>query len=183
VTEQGTPPITTPGVRRSHRRTPSKQPTHWARNITIAVIGVFVALAAIGSAMSRERLVSGPTAPPDVVASEDVSGGEDVESASPTPGGTSLLSIEGTGPLTSDEFKASGTSVDIAYTFSCPTEDGFTVNFYGTQGSPLLPDVLVSDFGTTGSNTVNEQLNSATGPFTVEVVSACDWTIEVTGTP
>jgi hypothetical protein len=73
--------------------------------------------------------------------------------------------------------------VDVAYTFTCTADDTFTVNFYGTNGSPVLPDVIASDFGTTGSETVNEPLNGETGPFTVEVDSPCAWTIDVTGTP
>ena len=47
----------------------------------------------------------------------------------------------------------------------------------------MLPDVIASDFGTTGSDTVNEPLNGETGPFMVEVDSPCKWTIEVNGTP
>jgi hypothetical protein len=184
VTDQGTPPITTPPVRRPPKRTPSRKPSHWVRNATIGIIGVFVLLAAIGSATSRQGLVTGPTAPPDVVASDEaVSSAEASEDVSPTPGGTSLLSIKGTGPTTSDPFQASGTSVDVAYTFTCPAEDSFTLNFYGTNASPLLPDVLASEFSTTGSDTANEPLNGNTGPFTFEIDSPCAWTVEVTGTP
>jgi len=183
VTEQGKAPIVSPPARAPRRRIPSRKPSHWARNSTIVVIGVFVLLAAIGSASSRESIVTGPTAPPDAIASQSDTGAEASESASPTPGSASLLSIEGTGPATSDEFRASGLSVDVGYTYSCPTEASFTLNFYGTNGSPLLPDVLASEFGTSGSNTTNEPLNDTTGPFTVEVDSSCEWTVEVTGTP
>jgi hypothetical protein len=140
-----------------------------------------VLLAAIGSATSRDANVAGATAPPEAFASQEDP--EASEAASPTPGGTSLLSIEGTGPVTSDEFHASGTSVNIAYTYTCPVEDSFTLNFYGAGVSPILPDVLASEFGTTGGDTANEPLNGATGPFTIEVDTPCDWTIEVTGTP
>lgn len=185
MTEQGAPPNTTPAGRTPRRRTPPRKPSHWARNSTIVVIGIFVVLAAIGSASSREANVIGPTAPPGAIASasQDDSGAEALESASPTPGGSTLLSIEGTGPTTSDAFRASGTSVDVAYTYKCAAEDTFGLNFYGTNGSALLPDVLASEFGTTGSSKVNEPLNGTTGPFTVEIDSPCDWKVEVTGTP
>ncbi len=183
MTEQGTPPGPTLPARTPRRRTPARKPSHWSRDITLGVIGIFVILAAVGSAASRRENVTGATAPPDVVASQDEAEAEASDSASPTPGGTTLLSIKGTGPITSDEFHASGLSVNIAYTYSCPTEDSFTLNFYGTNGSPILPDVLASEFGTTGQDTANEPLSGATGPFTVEVDSPCDWTIEVTGTP
>ena len=181
------PPPTAGGapVRRpSAQRTAPRKPSHWSRNISVAVIALFVLLAAVGSAASRDRLVTGPTPPPDAIASSEADpGAEASESASPTPGGAGLLSIKGTGPITSDPFTASGTSVDVAYTYSCPAEDSFTLNFYGTNGSPLLPDVLASEFGTTGGTTVNEALNDTTGPFTLEVDSPCDWTVDVTGTP
>lgn len=181
MTEQGTPPVATPPARPPRRRNAPKPPSHWTRNITIGVIALFVILAAIGSAASRDANITGPTAPPEAVASQDEA--EPTDSASPTPGSATLLSIKGTGPITSDEFHASGTSVDVAYTYTCPVEDSFTLNFYGTNASPVLPDVIVSEFGTTGGDTANEPLNSTTGPFTVEVDSPCDWTIEVTGTP
>ena len=182
VTDRQTAPISTPAGRPPRRRTPPKQPSHWARNTTIAVVGVFVVLAAVGSAASRDASTVGPTAPPDVIASVD-GVAEPSESTSPTPGSDRLLSIKGTGPTTSDPFHASGTSVDVSYSYTCSTEDAFGINFYGAGVSPLLPDVLASEFGTTGSDTVNEPLNGTTGPFTVEVDSACDWTVEVTGTP
>jgi hypothetical protein len=117
-----------------------------SRNITIAVIGIFVILAAIGSAANRDTTVAGATAPPDVNPSQDAA--EASEPVSPTPGGTSLLSINGTGPLTSDPFSASGTSVNVAYTYTCSTEDTFSLNFYGAGVSPVLPDVLAGEFGT-----------------------------------
>lgn len=182
MTEQGTPPIAPP-ARAPRKRTPPKPPSHLSRNITIGVIGLFVVLAAVGSASNREATVVGPTAPPDAVASQDDADAAASESASPTPGSASLLSMEGTGPATSDEFHASGTSVDVAYTYTCPVEDSFTLNFYGTNGSPVLPDVIASEFGASGSTAVNEPLNDTTGPFTVEVDSPCAWTVEVTGTP
>lgn len=183
MTDRERPPITTASGRTPRKRTPSKKPSHWARNVTFGVIGVFVILAVVGSAAGRKAIVTGPTAPPGAVASQDDSGVDASASSSPTPAGTSLLSISGTGPLTSDEFHASGLSVDVTYTFTCTADDSFTINFYGTNGSPVLPDVIASDFGTTGTATVNEPLNNATGPFTVEIDSPCDWTVEVTGAP
>lgn len=181
MTEQGTPPIATPPARTVRKRNPPKKPSHLSRNITLAVIGAFVLLAAIGSASRRETNVTGATAPPEAIASQE--NAEASEAASPTPGGTSLLSISGTGPATSDAFHASGMSVNVAYTYTCTAEDSFTLNFYGAGVSPILPDVLASDFGTTGGDTANEPLNGATGPFTIEVDTPCDWTVEVTGTP
>jgi hypothetical protein len=178
-----TAPVTPP-VRTPPKRTPPRKPSHWVRNASIGVIGVFVLLAAIGSAASRQGNITGPTAPPDVVASDEAnSSAEASEEVSPTPGETSLLSIKGTGPITSDPFRASGINVGVTYEYTCPADDSFTLNFYGTNGSPLLPDVLVSDFGTTGTDTLTETLSGATGPFTVEVDSPCSWTVEVTGTP
>jgi hypothetical protein len=176
-------PTATPTGRAPRHRTPPRKPSHWSRNITLGVIGLFVILAAVGSAASREGSVSGPTAPPEAMASQDTSAIDTTESAPPTPAGTSLLKIDGTGPATSDPFQASGAVVDVAYTYTCSAEDSFTLNFYGAGVSPILPDVLASEFGTTGSNTVTEPLNGQVGPFTVEIDSPCDWTVEVTGAP
>jgi hypothetical protein len=73
--------------------------------------------------------------------------------------------------------------VDVKYDYTCTAEDSFTINFYGAGASPILPDVLVSDFGTQGSDTVTEALNGNTGPFTVEVDSPCTWSFTVLGQP
>lgn len=174
MTAQVTPP----------RRTTPRKPSHWARNTWIGIIAVFVLLAALGSAMSRPTGNTGPTAPPDAGGTDAGSFDPNAtEVVSPTPVGASLLSMKGTGPQTSDEFTASGDTVDITYDFTCPAEDSFTINFYGTNGSPVLPDVLASDFGVSGSDTVTENLNGETGPFTVEVDSPCTWTAEVVGAP
>jgi hypothetical protein len=176
VTAQVTPP---------RRKTPRK-PSHRSRNASIAVIGVFVLLAVLGSATSRPTGNTGPTVPPDVAASDAAAsdaGPDSSDEGTSAPPGESLLSFKGTGPLTSDPFQSSGDSVEVTYEYSCPTEDSFTINFYGTNSSPLLPDVIASDFGTTGTNTTTEALNRATGPFTVEVDSPCEWSVEVTGTP
>ena len=189
MTEQVPSPLVTASPVTSRKRmppqrTPPRKPSHRSRNISIAVIAVFALLAAIGSASSRTDLVMGSTAPPDAVASDESAPGPDSsDDASPTPGATTLVTIKGTGPLTSDAFQASGTSVEVAYTYTCPADDNFTLNFYGTNGSPVLADVLVTDYGTTGSDAVNEQLKGTTGPFTIEIDSPCDWTVKITGTP
>ena len=97
----------------------------------------------------------------------------------PSRRATTLLTFKGTGPMTSDPFNSSGESVDVTYEYTCSEDASFTLNFYGTYDSPLLPDVLVSEFGASGSGTATESLNGTTGPFTVEVDSPCDWSIEV----
>ena len=166
------------------RRPAPRKPSHRGRNAWIGVIGVFVILAAVGSATSRPLSVTGPTPPPG--ASEDAGVPDDTDNpdALPTtPPGAALLTLKGTGPQTSDPFTASGASVGVSYDYTCPTEDSFTLNFYGTNSSPLLPDELASDYGATGTNAVTEQLNGQTGPFTVEVDTACTWSIEVMGEP
>ena len=174
MTAQVTPP----------RRPSPRQPSHWARNVWIGIIGVFVILAVLGSAASRPMGNTGPTAPPDALASDLGSYNPDAtEEPSPTAGGATLLTFKGTGPQTSDPFSASGDIVEVKYDFTCPAEDTFTINFYGAGASPVLPDVLTSEYGATGSNAVTENLNGATGPFTVEVDSPCSWTVEVMGTP
>jgi hypothetical protein len=170
VTAQVTPP-----------RRPPRKPSHGTRNATIGVVAVFVILAALGSAASHRTDTTGPTVPPDLASSD--AGPDASEAGSPTPAGTTLLSITGTGPMTSEPFAASGNSVDVTYDYKCPAEDSFTINFYGTSSSPLLPEVLASEFGTSGSSTVTENLNGAPGPFTVEVDSPCTWTVEVVGAP
>jgi hypothetical protein len=171
------------GEVRPPRRAPRKQ-SHWSRNIWIGIIGVFVVLAAIGSAVNRESLVAEQSAPPDVVASGAVASEPDgFEESSPPAGGTSLVSIEGSGPMTSEPFEASGDTVDVTYEYTCTEDASFTLNFYGVYDSPLLPDVLVSEFAPGGSGTASESLGGSAGPFTVEVDTVCDWTVEVLGTP
>ena len=105
------------------------------------------------------------------------------EESAPPAGGTALLTFEGSGPMTSEPFGASGEVVDLTYEYACTEAASFTLNYYGTYDSPLLPDVLVSEFGERGSGTATESLNGMTGPCTVEVDSPCDWLIEVLGTP
>lgn len=153
---------------------PTRRPSHRVRNISFGVIGVFVLLAAIGSATNRPTSFAAPTVPPDAGASDEVT---------PAPPGTTLFTFEGTGPMTSDPFQSSGETVEVAYDYTCTAEDTFTINFYGTYDTPLLPDVLVSEFGASGSGTAAESLNGTTGPFTVEVDTPCKWSIEVAGTP
>jgi hypothetical protein len=149
------------------------------RNVWIGIIGAMVVLAVLGSAASRPT-IDEPGGPNGPVPSDDVSA---PETSSPTPPTTTVLSLSGTGAMTSDPFQASGDSVDVKYQYTCTPEDSFTLNFYGAGASPALPDVLVSDFGATGSGTVSESLNAAPGPFRVETDTVCDWSIEVLGAP
>ncbi len=158
--------------------TPPGRESHWLRNVSVGVVGVMVVLAVLGSA-SRPR--DNAPANPAPEASSDT--GSPTDSASPAPPGQTLLSFEGTGPATSDPFQASGESVEVMYDYTCTTEDSFTLNFYGANTSPVLPDVLVSEFGAQGTSTLTESLNDAAGPFHVEVDSLCAWSIEVVGAP
>ncbi|MEX1173325.1 MAG: hypothetical protein WEG56_12025 [Chloroflexota bacterium] len=158
--------------------------SHWSRNIWIAVIGVFVLLAALGSAMNRQSLVAEQTAPPEVGASDAIPTDPGTgEESPPAATGSTLIAIEGSGAMTSEPFVASGESVELTYEYACAEAASFTLNFYGTYDSPLLPDVLVSEFGESGAGTATESLGGTTGPFTVEVDTVCDWSIEVVGIP
>ena len=103
--------------------------------------------------------------------------------ATSTVGGATLLSLNGTGDQSSAPFNASGTSVNVTYSFTCSEAGSFTLNFYGANASPALPDVLDDEFGTSGGATVSEALNGKTGPFHVEVVTTCAWSVKVEGTP
>jgi hypothetical protein len=105
------------------------------------------------------------------------------EESPPAALGSMLFAFEGSGAMTSEPFGASGETVDLTYEYTCDEAASFTLNYYGTYDSPLLPDVLVSEFGESGSGTASESLGGMTGPFTVEVDSVCDWSIEVFGTP
>jgi hypothetical protein len=163
-------------------KTPQWKSSHWLRNASIGVMVGMVVLAVLGYAARPPTNSAGSEPPPVPTASDDGSAFES-PSPSPTPVGQTLLSIKGTGPATSDPFAASGDAVDVTYDFTCTAEDSFTVNFYGAGASPILPDVLVSDFGTQGSGTTTENLNGATGPFTVEVDTQCSWSVTVLGQP
>lgn len=162
--------------------TPQWKSSHLLRNVSIGVVVVMVVLAVLGFAAKPPTHSAASETPPVPAASDDGSALES-PSPAPTPIGQTLLSIEGTGLTTSDPFSASGDAVDLTYDYTCPAADSFTINFYGAGASPILPDVLVSDFGTQGSGTTTENLNAATGPFTVEVDSPCTWSITVTGQP
>lgn len=169
---------------RPPRRPTRKGPSHLGRNIWIGIIGVFVLLAVLGSAVNRQSLLADQTPPPEAGASGAVPSepGEAEESPSTAPGGT-LVALEGSGPLTSEPFSASGESVDVTYEYRCSEAASFTLNFYGTYDSPLLPDVLASEFAESGSGTATESLGGMPGPFTVELDTTCDWSIEVLGAP
>ena len=130
----------------------------------------------------RQEIPLGPAATAGGPGATDA-GFPDV-SPSPPPSGATLLSIKGTGPLVSDDFQASGDSVDVKYDYTCGPNDSFSADFYGAQQSPLLPDNLVSDDpGASGSSITTENLNGMSGPFHVEVDSTCTWSITVIGQP
>ena len=169
---------------RPPRRPAQRGQSHWSRNIWIAIIGVFILLAALGSAVNRQSLIAEQSLPPAVETSDAVptEPGTDEES-SPIVSGSTLIAFEGSGALTSEPFGASGESVELTYEYTCDEAASFTLNYYGTYDSPLLPDVLVSEFGDGGSGTASESLGGMTGPFTVEVDTVCDWSVEVLGTP
>ncbi len=157
--------------------TPAKAPRRsqriWRTLVAMAALATLATM--LASCKGHPALSSAPVASDLPVASE--------AAASATPAGSTLVSLSGTGPRTSDEFHSSGASVDVSYEYTCSPEGNFTVNFYGTNGSPVLADVIVDELGTTGAASVVENLNGTTGPFTVEVVSACTWTVKVSGTP
>ena len=169
------------------QRTPPRKPSHWIRNASIGVIAVMVLLGAIGSWENRQL----GNAPPPLPSAGPVASGPSASdvgfpdiSPSPPPSGQTLLSIKGTGPLTSDNFTASGDSVDVTYDYKCGANDSFTLDFYGANQSPLLSDNLVSsDPGDVDSSTTTENLNGMAGPFHVEVTSTCPWSVEVIGQP
>lgn len=104
-------------------------------------------------------------------------------SDTPVPSGIVLLTVSGEGDKVSESFGASGDSVVVTYRYDCSTPGTFALNFFGTNASPKLPDVITDEFGTTRSDTATENLNGATGPFHVEVTSQCAWSIEVVGAP
>ena len=166
---------------------PPSKPSHWVRNASIGVIVVMVVLAVLGSAANRQsaRLSPEALASPnatDAGSSADVNFPD--ESPSPLPSGSTLLSIKGTGPKTSSEFRASGDSVDITYDYKCGANDTFSLDFYGANESPLLPDSMItSEPGDTNNSTTTENLNGQAGPFHLDIVSTCTWSVEVIGAP
>jgi hypothetical protein len=160
-------PVTTPAKASRHSRR--------IRTVLVATVVLAAVAAILGSCKGHAALSQAAVASEAPVASE--------AAASPTPAGSILLSLSGTGPRTSDEFHSSGASVEVSYDYTCAQEGNFTVNFYGTNGSPVLPDIIADEYGTTGAASTVENLNGVTGPFTVEVVSECDWTVKVSGTP
>lgn len=167
--------------------TPPRKPSHWVRNASIGVVVVMVALAAVGSWESRrsgETALPAPSAGPVASGASASDGGFPDESPSPPPSGSTLLSIKGTEDKISDDFHASGDSVDVEYTYTCGANDSFTASFFGAGPSPILPDILVSsDTGDSDSSITTEDLNGNTGPFHLEIASSCTWSIEVIGQP
>ncbi len=166
---------------------PPWKPSHWLRNASIGVIGVMVVLAALGIAANRETGAETPAAPGGPAATSAGATAPAVfpdVSPSPSPSGQTLLDIKGTGPTVSLDFHASGDSVDVKYDYTCGANDSFSLDFYGANKSPLLPDNLVSDDpGNSDSSITTENLNGMAGPFHVEVTSTCTWSVEVIGQP
>jgi len=158
------------GARRAARCAPGRAP---AGGLLILLCAVSLAGAGCGTAKTPIPAASQPAA----------SSAELPASATPAVGTAALLDIKGTGNTTSQEFKAAGTSVNVTYSYTCPSEGSFTVNFYGTNGSPLLPDVITDEFGASGGSTVNEQPNGMPSRLKVEVVTTCSWTVKVEGAP
>jgi hypothetical protein len=159
--------LTRPAARRSAR---TRRPL-----LVIGVLAVLVAVLIVGCkgrtpVASETPAVEAPSSEPS-------------ESPTPTVAGSSIVTLSGTGDKTSDPFQATGESVEVTYSFTCSSPGAFTLNFYGTNGSAALPDVIVDDFGDKGADTVTESLNGASGPFNFDVVSACDWSVSVLGQP
>jgi hypothetical protein len=168
--------------------TPPRRESHWLRNASIGVIVVMVVLAVVGSAVDRQQGDQAPAGPAGPAATDGGAGATPAAfpdiSPSPPPSGTTLLAIKGTAPLVSEDFTASGDTVDVKYDYTCGPNDSFSADFYGAQQSPLLPDNLVSDdLGQSDSSITTESLNGMPGPFHVEVDSSCTWSLSVIGQP
>jgi hypothetical protein len=161
----GRNPVTVPATPRSIR-------SARLRDVLIGALVVLIPMTAIGCKARTEATTEPSVAPSEVAASP-----------TPTVAGNTLLDLKGTGDKTSDPFTASGESVDVTYAYTCAAPASFTISFFGTNGSPALPDVLIDDFGAKGDATVNESLNGASGPFHLEVATGCDWSIKVVGAP
>jgi hypothetical protein len=146
---------------------------------SLVIVGMLVVVASVTLVGCKGRT---PVAS-DVPASVDTASAEPSDSPTPTVAGTTIVTLAAKGPKTSDPFQATGDSVDVKYTYTCPAPASFTLSFYGTNGSPELPDVLIDDFGAQGADTISESLNGASGPFHFDVVSECDWSVTVLGTP
>lgn len=115
-----------------------------------------------------------PTEPPPTIEA----------SPTPSPVGQTLVELKGKGNATSATFQASGEAVGVDFSYDCGADGAsFTLNFYGANVSPVLPDVITDEFGTTRADSVSEPLNSQPGPFHFEVVTDCSWTVKVTGQP
>lgn len=163
---------------------PPWKPSHWVRNASIGIVVIMVLLAAVGSAAYRPK--NEAPAEPSAGPADSAASGADLpeDSPSPLPSGATLLSVKGSGPMISEPFNGSGSSVDVTYEFTCGASDSFTLSFFGTNESPLLPDILVSsDSGSSDSSTTTENLNGLTGPFHLEIDSTCTWSVTVIGAP
>ncbi|MGO9177748.1 MAG: hypothetical protein ACLQBX_02655 [Candidatus Limnocylindrales bacterium] len=163
---------------------PALGASHRLRTASSGVVATFVLLAvlACGGSTAGATGNAASAAPAAVTAA-----------ATPVVAGGTLLAVRGTGNKTSSSFQASGASVNVNWTYNCASASvapgasagsgTFSLNFYGTEGSPALSDQLVSEFGATDSGTTNEPLNGAKGPFHFEVDSDCTWSVTVLGAP
>ena len=162
------------------RRTPPRKPSHWLRNASIGVIAVFVLLAALG--FRRE--------PPDEQRGANGSArpgffrrGSSDRHARADSGQQDPAFDQGHRQRDVRAVSASGDSVDVTYDYTCTECGQLHAQLLRDPRSALLPDVLAKRIRHDGSGTTTESLNGATGPFHVEVDSACAWSIEVVGTP
>ena len=146
--------------------------------VLVGVLVVVTSVALVGC-KGRTPAATDTPAPADASAAPSAAPSD---IPTPTVAGSTIITLAGKGNKTSDQFQATGDSVDVKYTYTCAEPSAFTLNFYGTNGSPELPDVLIDDFAATGADTITESLNGASGPFHFDVVSTCDWTVTVLGT-
>lgn len=113
--------------------------------------------------------------------------GASEEVATVAPSGSTLFDTSGTSDQTTATFHASGASVEVSWSYDCSAASGgegtFALYFYGAEGSPALADELTNGFGAGGSDTASEALNGNTGPFHLEIQSACSWKVKVVGVP
>ena len=101
--------------------------------------------------------------------------------AAPTP--TALLTLKGNGIKNSKTFTASGDSVDVAYNFDCKgfgSQGNFIAHLVDASGSA---DSIANALASKGSDSTTVYLSGTEGPYHVEVISECSWSLTVSGTP
>jgi hypothetical protein len=103
----------------------------------------------------------------------------------PTPAATPgvLLTLSGNGIKNSGPFTASGDSVQVAYTFDCTAFGGkgnFIAHLVGSDGAP---NGIANELAASGKDSTTVYLSDMTGPYHVEVISECSWSLTVTGMP